>query len=321
MNPDKFYVIAVCSNPCRYENRYKLFHQFKRDIEYQGAKLLVVEQAFGDRPFEVTERDNLMHLQFRSSQELWMKERMVNLGINYLSQIDPDWEYVAWCDADIVFQRNDIVMETMQQLQHFQIVQMFAQCVDTGPNGEYIQTHNGFAYMYYLNNYEPPANPGYGNNYGVTPKGAFWHPGYAWAARRSFIEKVGLIDRAILGAGDHHMSLSLIGAGRFSLPAGITTNYWNMVMQWQELAGIHGRRSVGFVPGLITHAWHGAKRDRKYIERWDILVSNAYDPYWDISTDGQGLYQLNDFFDERSMRLRDDIRLYFRQRNEDSNSL
>ena len=62
------------------------------------------------------------------------------------------------------------------------------------------------------------------------------------------------------------------------------------------------------------HAWHGKKKQRKYIERWDILIRNDYVPYLDLRRDWQGLYALTD----RNRQLRDDIRRYFLQRNEDS---
>lgn len=44
------YVIAVCSNPVRYASRYRLFEEFRGRMEATpGVRLVVVEQAFGDR--------------------------------------------------------------------------------------------------------------------------------------------------------------------------------------------------------------------------------------------------------------------------------
>lgn len=315
----KFYVIAVVSNPFRYNARYDLFKQFAKQITDQGAKLLVVEQAFGNRPFELTERDNDMHLQFRTTNELWHKENMINLGINYLSQIDPDWKYVAWIDADINFQRTDILQETVQQLQHHKFVQMFSHAVDLGPDLEPIKTYTGFVWSYFKNDLQGPQGPGHGGYYSYTTKLGFWHPGYAWAATRDAIDRTGLLDIGILGAGDHHMALALIGRGDKSVPGGVHPSYRNAVMSWQKLAERYIRRNIGYVPGMISHYWHGNKKNRKYKQRWDILTRNKYDPTKDISRDGQGLYRLVDHFDHRSIRLRDEIRTYFRQRKEDEN--
>lgn len=312
----KFYVISVISNPIRYDRRYKLYWNFKKHMEDVKGNLLTVECQFGHRQYVLTERDHLMHVQLRTGDEVWHKENMINVGINYLTQIDPDWEYVAWIDADVMFHRQDIIHETAQQLQHYDVVQMFSQAIDTGPRGEILNTHNGFAWSYLENNRYPPQGPGQGGYYNYN-KG-FWHPGYAWAARRSALSKLMLFDMAAMGAGDHHMALSLIGCAEKSIPKGISKGYRAAVLNWQHVAINELKKNLGFVPGMLTHNWHGKKRDRKYTERWDILTKNAFDPYNDLVKDHQGLWRLNMNNGERSIRLRDDFRMYFRSRNEDS---
>lgn len=316
LDTSKFYVISVISNPVRYKARYNLFKKFEFHMNALGVKLVIVEQAFGNRPFVITERDNPLHVQVRTDQELWHKENMINIGIQHLCQIDPDWEYVAWVDGDIRFQRNDIILETAQQLQHYDIVQMFSAAIDLDSDQNPLQTHRGFMYQYFKNDNMPPERSGEGGYYGAE-KGIFWHPGYAWAARRSFIDKVPLFDKGILGAGDHHMALALIGCGERSLPGKVTPQYKEAVMNWQELADIQCRRNVGYVNGTITHAWHGSKKNRKYVERWKILEECQFDPYRDIVKDGQGLYRINPTTGARSIKLRDKIRKYMRQRQED----
>ena len=86
--------------------------------------------------------------------------------------------------------------------------------------------------------------------------------------------------------------------------------YWH---RWQERAFLSVRQNIGYVPGLLLHYWHGAKRDRKYVDRWQILTRNKFDPAEDLIRDAQGLWQLSG----NKPQLRDDIRDYFSQRNED----
>jgi hypothetical protein len=312
----KFYVISVISNPIRFKSRFNLFRKFQEHMAELGVQLIVVEQAFGDRPFVITERDNPFHVQLRTDQELWHKENMINIGIQHLCQIDPDWKYIAWVDGDIRFQRTDIILETAQQLQHYDIVQMFSAAIDLDAEQNPLQTHRGFMYQYFKNNNEPPEKHGEGGYYGAE-KGIFWHPGYAWAARREMINRVPLFDKAILGAGDHHMALALIGAGDRSLPGNVSQAYKDSVMNWQEMADAQIRRNVGYVNGTITHYWHGSKKNRKYVERWKILTDLKYDPYRDIIRDAQGLYRINPVLGTKSIKLRDKIRSYLRQRQED----
>jgi hypothetical protein len=292
-------VVTVISNPVRYKTRYRLYKQFEKHVLDSGARLTTVEIAYANREFEITSASNPRHVQLRSPYELWHKENMLNIGIN---RLPPDWEYVAWIDADLMFARPDWVQETIQQLQHYSVIQMFATCLDLDPNYNPFFTHKGFVYSY-------QNKLAGGNAY------EFWHPGYAWAARREAIDGMGgLIDWAILGAADHHMATALIGNVLKSCHGGMSQGYRDSLLRWQGEADKHVRRNIGYMDGVVLHYWHGRKKDRNYVGRWDVLVKNGYDPRYDIKRDWQGVWQLTD----RSIPLRDGIRNYFRQRNEDS---
>ena len=52
------------------------------------------------------------------------------------------------------------------------------------------------------------------------------------------------------------------------------------------------------------------------VTRGKILVENGYSPYTDIKYDAQGVLQL-ETWEPRQLKLRDQIRAYFRMRNED----
>jgi hypothetical protein len=108
--------------------------------------------------------------------------------------------------------------------------------------------------------------------------------------------------------------MSMIAAAQQSFASDVTSEYARHVMRWQERCEKHIRRDVGFVPGTILHSFHGKKKDRGYQDRWKILIKNKFDPELDLMRDHQGLYKLTD----RSIKLRDEIRRYFRSRNEDS---
>lgn len=330
---DNFWVVTGISNVVRFKSRYNLYRKFEAHIKSFGVNLMTIEVAFGDRPFEITESTNPNHIQMRTRHELWHKENMINAAINRLPS---DWKYVAVIDADIGFCRPDWAQETVQQLQHYDVVQMFSLCSDLGPEPALmpVGTNYGFAYCYQnsINNISIPPlldsdgrlNPKRFSRktcYGITDKKVYWHPGFAWAWRRSAIERVGLYDLGILGAGDHHMALGLLGRAHESLPPKVTDGYKRAVLAWETLALKHIRKNIGYVPGVIFHNWHGRKGARQYWDRWKILESNDFDPYHDVKRDSQGLWQLIDHGDDRSLKLRDQIRAYFRQRSEDSDQL
>lgn len=131
------------------------------------------------------------------------------------------------------------------------------------------------------------------------------------------------MDFAIAGAGDNHMAHCLIGAGESSVHPDMHPNYLKLVKEWQwrvdneSVAGKRIRNNIGYVDGLLLHYWHGKKQNRKYWDRWKILVDNQYDPEIDIKYDAQGLLQLVDRGELRSIALRDQLRAYNRVRNED----
>jgi hypothetical protein len=293
------YVVTIITNPCRYRSRYDLYAKFAKMVADAGAQLITVEAAFGNRPHVVTQPGNPNHVQLRTTTEIWHKENMINLGAQRLPL---DWQYMAWVDADVAFANPDWANETLNQLQHYHVVQMFSQAQDLGPNHEPFQKHKGFVYSYLQGLH---ANKDYSN----------WHPGFAWAARREAIDALGgLIDFAILGAADRHMAFGLIGKMESTIHSSLESAYADQLRIWEKRAELYIRRNIGYVPGLLLHNWHGKKRDRRYRERWSILIKNQYDPMLDLKRDWQGLWQLT----ERNFKLRDDIRAYFRSRNEDS---
>ncbi len=311
--PSDLHVVAVISNPVRYASRYRLHQKFEEMCRKAGVHLTVVEAAFGERRHEVTRANNgpgqgdelVNHIQVRMRDELWVKENLVNIGF---AAVPESAKYLAWVDADITFERPDWAVETIHQLQHYAVVQMWRSAIDLGPNGEAMQLHQsmGYSYVNGIPNCKNKNAPSY--------YGAYWHSGFAWAIRRDALDTLGgLLDRAILGAGDHHMALALVGRAEESLPQGLNPNYDKMVLDWQDRATqLH--HNVGYVEGSILHSWHGKKKDRKYWERWSVLKKHQYDPTLDVRPDYRGVLHLT----HRGERMRHDLRMYFRQRNEDS---
>lgn len=304
---ENLWVITMVSNPVRYRSRYDLYQRFKTELEKVGANLFTVELALGDRPFEITTADNPYNLQLRHWDELWLKEQALNLGI---AKLPRTWEYVIWLDADVSFTRPDWLEETCHLLQRYKIIQMFQNAIDLGPDGEVINTHKGFVWAW-ENGLEMP----YGKKYGY---GNHYHPGFGWGCRReAFDELGGLFSVGILGAGDHHMALSLIGKVDQGVSKQLAPGYLRELLMWQDRATKHIKQDIGYMKGTLIHNWHGRKADRKYVERWEILLKYNYDPDTDLKPDWQGLWQ----FSDQGERMRNDIRKYFNQRNEDATEL
>lgn len=142
------------------------------------------------------------------------------------------------------------------------------------------------------------------------------HCGYAWAMRRDAYEELGgLLDVSICGANDHHMAAAFIGDILCSVNHQCHPAFLEELTTWGERAEAHIKPYVGFVPGLVTHHFHGSKAGRRYIDRWKILVDNQYNPRKHIRRDAQGLWVWNHPHTPRNLVV--DLRGYFAQRSED----
>ena len=303
---NKLHVITCISNPVRYKSRYALYRDFSKRMEATPNVVLhTAEIAFGSRPHVITEPNNPRHLQLRTDQEIWHKENMLNLVIQKLPR---DWEYVAWIDADVMFARPDWVEETIHQLQHYEVVQMFSVCQDLTDGYTPVGPQMTGMVKEYCNGNMVVEGP--------YPKRA-GHCGYAWAATRHAIETLGgLLDTPILGSADYIMATALMGNPMLSVGPDYHPGYLNAIRAWGDKAK-KLRKNIGYVDGLLMHHWHGSKNDRGYTTRWKILTEHQFNPAVDLERDWQGLYRLVDHGDERSIQLRDRLRDYFRSRNED----
>lgn len=312
--PEPLYVIGVMFNPLRYRTRWKLYEDFSKRVAESGAILYTVEVAFGEREFAITDESNPNHLRLRTYDPLWLKENAINLAIQRLPY---NWQYVAWVDADLSFARDDWADETKHQLQHHPVVQMWSQAQDLNSNHEVLKTHRSLAWCYQEGEWPAgqPLAPAY-YYFGMDRQVVYRHPGYAWAIRRDAFDGVGgLLDFSVIGSGDYHMAYAILGECEGTLKAQYHPRFKARVMAWQERALAVIQKNLGYVSGTVFHYWHGSQINRKYNDRWKILVDTDFNPDLDIIRDSQGLWQLTPHGEPLRRAMQD----YLRGRDEDAN--
>lgn len=306
------HVAAMYSNPYRWHTRQRLFNDFRRHMEQlPNVKLYVGELAYGERPFEVTSQNHALDFQWRTTEVLWHKENVLN---QVISRFDADWQYGAYVDGDMLFNRNDIALETIHQLQLHDWVQMFSTLVDLGPDHMPVRMFKSFAKVFQENGCKGVAGYSKPSLYNPEVKQGVGATGGAWAfTRRALSQCGGLLDTCILGSGDWHMSYGLIGE---TVPHPEVDHcgkpYVDSIRVWQKRAAAI-RKNIGCVNVHVSHFWHSSRNRRGYGTRWKILRDHQYDPASDIYRDVNGIYQLS----PDRIQLRDDIRSYFMSRNED----
>lgn len=288
------------------------------------------------------------YVPLRSTSELWLKECMINAGVAHIP--DPNWQQVAWLDSDVQFARPNWVGECIHKLQHYSFLQMFSQAHDLGPSYELLPEDYphavglGFVKAWQdglIRSSIPPliqhdlkvvqkdiirlqkdflklVSDLEGGYYGKLGEARVF-PGLAWACTRQAWEAVGgLLDIAIWGGGDWHMSHALIEKTEGMMRNDLHRNYKKIVMQWYERCRTQIRRNVGVMEGVVFHNWHGKKSMRGYNTKHSLLAQFGFDPPRHLKRDWQGLYQLNDDRSTAYVQIRDMMRAIAKERNEDS---
>jgi hypothetical protein len=298
---DKLHVILCISNPCLYARRYILIKEFlnRMDLEESDVLVYVVELAYKKQRFIITEPNNPRHLQIRTEIPIWHKENMINLGVQKL--LPKNWKAMAWIDSDIEFDNPTWAKDTLKVLNGTKdIVQLFGNCIDMDKNEEAMNIFTSFGHQYCK-----------GLPYSKTII-QFWHPGFAWACTRKAYEKMGgLYEKGILGSGDNIMALCLIQRGLKSVNENSTEDYKNSIIEFQERVKT---LRLGYIPGVIRHYFHGSKQNRRYHDRWQILLKYDYSPSAHVTNDKNGvLVPTKDCPEE----MLNEIMEYFKERNED----
>lgn len=327
----KLYVACAYTNPRRSRVMRNLLHDCRKRMEAApNVEFYAGEVAYGDRPFEVTCAENPRDIQFRSSEELFHKENILNLVAQRFPQ---SAQYFAYIDGDVLMSRPDWALEAVHLLQHYDAIQLFSQFTDMDAKHRPVSVIKGFVYRWsqdktpelYL---DPTAKPKkvsgigcggdqeYQSGYGSGPKQKWWGAtGLAWAFRKSAWNTFGgLFDKAILGSSDWYMAYGLAKLTDFQ-PTGDAALY-RAIRAWQNQAGKLDA-NIWYMDNHITHFHHGPKARRFYKDRDKILIEHKFDPYIDLKRDWQGLYQLSG----DKPGLRDDIRAYFLARTPDDPNL
>jgi hypothetical protein len=258
----------------------------------------LVEMVYPGQTFHVSNPENPRHLQVRAPNPLWHKENMINLGVRHL--LPPDWKAMAWVDADIEFENLSWVDDTLKLLNGFKdVVQLFSHALDMDRNENTMRVFHGFGYQYET-----------GKKYTSTGTN-YWHPGFAWACTRNAYERMGgVFDVGVLGSGDNQMALAFIGSDKGVNPAmspGYRAELLKFVKRVKDLR-------LGYVPGVIRHYFHGSKVNRKYTDRWKILVRHQFNPRVHVTKDAFGVLVPTP---ECPLEMLEDIQRYFVERLED----
>ncbi len=312
------HVISVCSNPMRYQSRYRLMREYiKAMTATKCVHLTIVEAAYGDRQHEIIDEscpeNNYDTISVRICSNAWIKESMMNLAFRHITAKHQHSKYFAWIDGDVFFNDPNWAQETLHQLQIFEVVQPWSDAIDMGPQGNILRHFRSFGVQHQKRKpkQKHPSQTCY----------EYAHSGFAWACTRRFVESmfgVGgtngpLMDWCVLGSADHHMAFAMIGETKDTIHKKMQPSFFRKCYEWQDRVLKVTKGEVGFTMGYIEHKFHGPKNRRYYRERWAILAESLYDPDTMLTHDEQGIAIV-----VNNHRLEHAIYMYNNSRMEDS---
>jgi hypothetical protein len=294
------HVIAAIFNPDRFRSRYVHYRCFAESMQSAGVTLHTVELAYGSRAFEVTEAGNPLHVQLRTSQDMWYKENLQNIGAR---SCPPEARYFAFIDADMAMTRPDWVYESLHLMQRYPVVQLFSTYSTLGPAFKHENTMPSFMGAWHAG--KRPAADGTGW-LGAT--------GGAWSMTRSAFQTLGgLLDSEPVGSADWHMIFALLGLeDPYVRKQMVSPGYCAALQEWAKRAALLNGR-IGVMDNHAIHYYHGPVNQRGYGTRWQILTKYKFDPTTDLVKDPQGLWQ----FTGNKPQMENEIIAYLEGRGDD----
>lgn len=265
-------VITTYYNPCRWQTRRRIYDQFMRGMRDAGVAVITVECAFGSVPFELPEADGV--IQVRAQSLIWQKERLLNLAASWLPE---SCRYVAWLDADIVFENPDWANDIEYVLRTHRIAQVWETCLRLG-QGNLASSPPDRAESFAAVMTKDPARLHAGRY------DAHGHTGYGWAMRREIFDRVGLYEHAVSGSADHFMAHAIYGQYGLCVENALKRDARQSahLQAWGSRFYEMVQGSLGCVPGEIRHLWHGDATNRRYFLRMHDITDLGYDPWTDL---------------------------------------
>lgn len=305
MNEPKLLVVIPYFNHTNARVNRRLLEESLNRLALNTSCAVVLAEGIWNPEAELNDFSGCvhLHLKYRYPQALWVKENLINLALRDCGR---DWESVAWIDKDIEFLDRNWALATREALRNHDIIQPWSRAICTG------EPEKGQNISDYLDGYEGTLMHDEEGmmSWSMNPaekdekKG---YCGFAWAATRAFLERIGgLYDRCLLGGGDGYLKASLHGHD-YQLGAAFPGYYGDFFRQFPSRCG---GSKIGFTEGKIVHHYHGKISNRFYNSRYGFALENGFDAWRDVAYAGEGTIRL------QNTRLARAIEDYFLMRKE-----
>lgn len=248
---------------------------------------------------ECKEIDDAIHIKAREENVMFQKEKLCRM---LEKKIPIKFSKLLFMDADIVFENPLFYSETSRLLNDYDIVQPFttAKWLNASYN-TVIQERKTAVLM----------------NTNLPYDSLNYHPGFAWAFKRSWFKKVGFYEYAITGSGDTLSVaawLQILPSPVSIVPAAVET-----YKEFFLLVAKH-KPTMTCASGAVLHLWHGKHAKRQYVNRHTILheIGNVKDI---LEETDKGIFDFKYGRDHEDFKAVENVSLrlkkYFQDREDD----
>jgi hypothetical protein len=295
-------LISCYYNPKNSPERLAAFNKFYPTIKHLNHR--IIECIAPGVPEQLPNNPNIEKL--RTTSTLWHKEQLLN---RIVSQLPPHFRYVFWVDADVIFSNKNWMVEGVEALQSFNVVQCFEYCIHM-EKGQMKPGYNVNDAKLAINNADAAGSPltarrmwkGYASNYAQNNPNFHsqkydirGHVGFAWGAHKSILKLCPLYDRGLIGGGDGIIAYASTGqletvSNVKEMFADVLQDVYSWGRKWQGVV----RGKVGYIEGDLYHIWHGNVKDRQYYKRIKEFGPHLNQIARENERDENGLYTTRD---------------------------
>ena len=294
-------VLLVYFNACEYKKLAQNMLLTYQTLLRSDIPVFLVEHCFKDQVPLFKENGSTI-FNTRSDSYMFYKENLINW---LMPKIPEQYTKFYMMDCDLIFENESWYDDISVLLDTHDIVQPFQTAIwlDSDLKSSVLK-RDSFTYAVIEN-----------KPYSLE----LTHPGFAWAARRDFIQSIGLFDINILGSGDTIFSSSVLQL-EYNNIEGLWIKYMNWSLPYYtDYYKRFDKVRVIYYSQNIYHLWHGSKLNRSYNTRYaDFnVICNKYniktkETIFELNS--YGIYEYKSEYREEFNNL---LLNYFKSRNED----
>ena len=290
-------VLLVFYNPAGFKRILNNMLYVMNTLKEKGIPYFIAECVFDNKKPQIPDANLVVH----SNSYMFYKEQLIN---NLEKLVPEEYTKLMIMDGDIIFDSPDWVDQVSMSLDTNDIIQPFDKACWLMPGNKIIRSWK-YSYAHALT-----------KNIAITYQNIhLFHPGFAWAFKRSTFRQLGgLYANAIIGGGDMLFT--------FNFFADAIPEYWYKdamvtMIPIEKWPAYHENfkkiaPKIGVIEIRALHLFHGLSLNRQYRTRYQRFAG-VFDKKWDdyVTINKDNMTEFKD------PKLRHMLLPYFEERNED----